>query len=510
MAVPRRAVRPQSYLLVYVLLAAFLILAHGPILSTPYYWDEIGQFIPASLDLFQTGAWIPHSTVPNVHPPGVMAWLAVVWRVAGYSIPATRVAMLALAALGALATFLLAIELGRGAPGAPAFAAVAFLCVSPLFYGQAMLAQLDMPALSFTALALLLFLQSRFAVCAVVCVVLVLVKETGLVAPALFGAWLISEKRPRAALWFFMPFGALVFWLAALKHATGHWLGNMAFTEYNLWYPLNPIRAGFALLRRLYYLLIGSGHFIGSAAVIWAWRRAPFFRSRSWRIVAAFAALHTLAVTLSGGAVLERYLLPVLPVLYAAFAVALCALVPRARLVALIALFVCLLAANFINPVYPFPFENNLAFLHFVDLERRAAREVESRPGVIATAFPMSDALRRPEFGYVSVPRRAIVIPDFKRASLASLEARRPDMLIVFNTVWDPFHILDRSPIKSLLENYYGYEPPLPPEQIAGLLSMRVARTWRSGGQQMSLLTSASAPAETAELCAVPPCGKSK
>lgn len=487
----------------------FLILAHGPILSTPYYWDEIGQFIPASLDLFQTGAWIPHSTVPNVHPPAVMAWLAAVWRFVGYSIPATRVAMLAIAALGALATFLLGIELGRGAPGAPAFAAVAFLCVSPLFYAQAVLAQLDMPAMSFTALALLLFLQHRFRLCAVVCVVLVLVKETGLVAPALFGVWLIFEKRPRAALWFLMPFVALALWLAALKHATGHWLGNAAFTEYNVWYPLNPMRAAFALLRRLYYLLIGSGHFIGLAALIWAWPRTPVFRDRSWRIAGSFAALHTLAVTLSGGAVLERYLLPVLPVLYVAFAIAMRVLLPRARIAALVSLLVCLVAANFINPVYPFPFENNLAFVHFVDLQRKAAHEVESRRGIVATAFPMSDALRRPEFGYVSVPRHAVVLPDFKRSALSSPDARRADMVVIFSTVWDPLHILDIAPIKSLLENYYGYEPPLSPDRIASLLSMRIARTWHSGGMEMSLLAAAPAPAETAEFCADPPCAKS-
>jgi hypothetical protein len=510
MAVTRRIVRPQSYLLVYAVLAMFLVLAHGPILKTPYYWDEMGQFVPASLDLFQTGSWIPHSTVPNVHPPGVMAWLATIWRIFGYSIPATRVAMLLIAALGALATFLLAIELGRGAPGVPAFAAVAFLCVSPLFYAQAMLAQLDMPAMSFTALALLLFLQNRFASCASVCVILVLIKETGLIAPALFAAWLIYEKRPRTALLFLLPVVALSIWLIALKRVTGHWLGNAAFTEYNVWYPLNPIRASFALLRRLYYLLIGSGHFIGFAALIWVWRRTPLFRSRSWRIVGLFAALHILAVTLAGGAVLERYLLPVLPILYAAFAIALGALIPRARLAALAALLVCLLAANFLNPVYPFPFENNLAFLHFVDLERQAAHEIESRPGLVATAFPMSDAVRRPEFGFVSVPRRPIVIEDFKRSSLATLKPRHPDMLIVLNTIWDPLHILDMPPIKSLLENYYGYEPPLSPESIGAILSMRVARTWRSGGQQMSLLTTESAPTETAELCAVPPCGRSK
>jgi len=510
MAVPRRVVRPQSYLVVYALLAMFLVLAHGPLLSTPYYWDEIGQFIPASLDLFQTGAWIPHSTVPNVHPPGVMAWLAAVWRVVGYSIPATRVAMLAIAALGALSTFLLAIELGRGSPGAPAFAAVAFLCVSPLFYAQSMLAQLDMPAMSFTALALLLFLQNRFRLSALVCVALVLCKETGLIAPALFTAWLIFEKKSRAALWFVLPFVALPLWLATLKHSTGQWLGNAAFTEYNVWYPLNPVRAIFALLRRLYYLLVGSGHFIGLAALIWAGPRIPVFRDRAWRIAAAFAALHTLAVTLAGGAVLERYLLPVLPILYTAFAIAFRALPPRPRLVGVISLIACLAAANFINPVYPFPFENNLAFTHFVDLERKAAREVESRPGLVATAFPMSDALRRPEFGYASVPREPIVIPDYRRSSLAALEFRRPDMLVVFNTIWDPLHILDLPPVKSLLESYYGYEPPLPPEQVATLLSMKVARTWRSGGLTISLLTSEPSARESAELCAASPCGKSK
>src|SRR5712691_9915312 len=35
------------------------------------FWDELGQFIPAALDLYHDGAWVPHSTLPNVHPPGL-------------------------------------------------------------------------------------------------------------------------------------------------------------------------------------------------------------------------------------------------------------------------------------------------------------------------------------------------------------------------------------------------------------------------------------------------------
>src|ERR1700733_14609462 len=113
-SVPRPPVRLQSYTLTFGLIAAFLILLHGPLLELPFYWDETGQFIPAALAIFRAGAWIPVSTVPNVHPPGVMAYLALIWRIFGYSIPATRIAMLLLAAGGALVTFLLAIELGRG------------------------------------------------------------------------------------------------------------------------------------------------------------------------------------------------------------------------------------------------------------------------------------------------------------------------------------------------------------------------------------------------------------
>src|SRR5579863_5372987 len=221
-SVPRPPVRLQSYILTFVPIAAFLILLHGLLLELPFYWDETGQFVPASLDIFRAGAWIPVSTVPNVHPPGVMAYLALIWRIFGYSIPATRIAMLLLAAAGALVTFLLAIELGRGSTGAPAFAALALLCLSPLFFAQSMLAQLDMPAMCLSIFALLLFLQDRWRASAIACMALVLVKETGLVVPALFGCWLLFERRKKESLWFLLPIPGLLIWLIALHHTTGH------------------------------------------------------------------------------------------------------------------------------------------------------------------------------------------------------------------------------------------------------------------------------------------------
>ena len=60
----------------WALCSSAALLLHLPLVSRPYFWDEAGQFIPASLDLFYAGELVPHSTIPNVHPPGIMLWLA--------------------------------------------------------------------------------------------------------------------------------------------------------------------------------------------------------------------------------------------------------------------------------------------------------------------------------------------------------------------------------------------------------------------------------------------------
>ncbi len=289
---PETTIQDRRVLLVSAAIAIFVVFSHIAFLNLPFYWDELGQFVPASLDLFQDGSWIPHSTVANVHPPGVMAYLAVVWSIAGYSIAATRLAMLALAALGAVLTFRLAIRMGL--QWNAAILAAGFLATCPLFFAQSMMAELDMPAMVFLVIALALFLEGHIPAAAFACTVLVMVKETGLVAPAWFCFWLWLERRRREALWFLLPLAPLIIWLIALHRGTGHWFGNAAFTQYNLWYPLHPVRLALALLRRLYYLFGGSGHLIGAVPLVIAWRRTTLFRTRAWRIAGGLLAIATM------------------------------------------------------------------------------------------------------------------------------------------------------------------------------------------------------------------------
>ena len=149
--------RWNTHFLVCGALALLVFALHAPYFGLPYFWDELGQFVPAALDLLHDGSLVPHSAVPNAHPPGVMAYLALIWRIFGYSIPATRAAMLLLGGLAVFVTYLLALELCPDAGRPAAWIAILLLLLDPLFYTQSMLAQLDMPAMLFTLVALLLF-----------------------------------------------------------------------------------------------------------------------------------------------------------------------------------------------------------------------------------------------------------------------------------------------------------------------------------------------------------------
>ena len=90
----------SEYLYLLIFFALFtlpLVAMHGSLLNLPYFWDEHGQFIPTALDLFGSGSWVAYSTLPNIHPPGVEAYLVLWYKPFGYSIVVTRVAMLTVA-----------------------------------------------------------------------------------------------------------------------------------------------------------------------------------------------------------------------------------------------------------------------------------------------------------------------------------------------------------------------------------------------------------------------------
>ncbi|MDQ2900844.1 MAG: hypothetical protein M3Y07_13755 [Acidobacteriota bacterium] len=179
-----------------------------------------------------------------------------------------------------------------------------------------------------------------------------------------------------------------------------------------------------------------------------------------------------------------------MPILYIAFAVAFAAYTSKLRLASQFVLFPALILANFINPPYPFPLENNLAFATFVSLNQRAAEFVQARypDSTIATSFPLAGALRRPEFGYVSRPMKVREVKDFGAANIAGLENGGADVLVLYSTAWDPWDLLAHPAWIDFLHRYYGYEPQASLEQVAAMLHMRPVGRWTRNGQWIEVL----------------------
>lgn len=482
----------MAYAYFYVLFLLVLLVSHATVLDLPYFWDEMGQFVPAALDILRDNAWIPKTTLPNVHPPGAMAYLALVWSVVGYSVVATRVAMLAMAAAGVLAVFALAVHLCQELRGFPAFVASFLLLASPLFFSQSMLAQLDMPAMVFTAISLLLFLKERHGLAAIACTVLVLMKETSIAVPAVFGAILLYERRWKQAIYYFLPAAAVGLWLAYLRDGTGHIFGNAEFTHYNVGFQLHPMRLGITLLRRVYYLFLANWHVIGTIAILVAWKRTQIFRSRNWAVVTAAAAVQTLLVTVLGGAALERYLMPVLPLFYIATAAALTTLAKKSQWAAAGAMLAGLVGGVFLNPIFPFPYENNAAFVDFVRLQRDAASYVEAvYPNrTITSAWPFPDALRRPEFGYVTHPLPVQGLHNFDPETVLARKGEI-EVLVVYSRTWEPkWGAVGFDWIRRILADYYFYKPQITADQIEWQLGLFPVNRWQRRGQWIEIYTS--------------------
>ena len=138
----------------------------------------------------------------------------------------------------------------------------------------------------------------------------------------------------------------------------------------------------------------------------------------------------------------------------------------------------------FWNPPWPFPFENNLAAVDFVRLQADAAGFVESSypDATVGSAWPFPDALRRPEFGYVTRPMNVRGIEDFHRSSVLPLKDK-VEVLVVYSRTWEPKYGILRSPkVIDFLTRYYYYEPQITREEIETQLGLvQVARSERRG-----------------------------
>jgi len=500
-------------LLLYALIFAALMALHAPLLRLPYFWDESGYYVPAARDLYLTGSLVPQSTMSNAHPPLVMAWLALAWRVGGYSPLVARTAMLALAAFTLLGLF----RLSRCASNlSVAWTTVALTALYPVFFSQSSLTHVDLPAAGFTFWGLLAYLEDRrwkqvlwFSLAA-------LTKETAILAPLALAAWQLATPglgprwrewtapAGRSSRWFhsLLPLLPLGCWYAFHYTKTGFLLGNPEYLRYNVTATLDVLRIPLALGIRFWQLFGYFGMYLLTLAGLLAMRRAPIGEASGQRPrIAVWMQASFLAVVVAylgfmaavGGAVLARYMLPVVPLVMLLWVSTLWRRIRHWRVLAA-AVAIAFAAGLFTNPPYSFSPEDNLAYRDYVKMHVEAANYLALRhpQARVLSAWPASDELSRPWLGYVGKGFPVVRIEDFTAAQIARAAAARDqfDVALVFSTKYEPPHpwFENWAGWQRVKEKYFGYHRDHRPEEIAQQLGGNIVFSKALQGQWVAII----------------------
>ncbi len=492
-------------LLLFALFFLIVLTLHFPLLKLPYFWDEAGYYVPAARDLFLSGSLIPRLTVSNAHPPLVMAYLALWWKVAGFAPPVTRAAMLLVAAFSLLGVYRLA---RRVANTEVAIASTLCTAIYPVFFAQSSLAHLDLAAAGLTFWALRCYVDERMFAAAIWFSLAGLAKETAILAPVALLGWEILRALIRRqlwrwkSLWLVFPLLPLAGWYAFHYLRTGFVFGNAEFFRYNVQATMHPLRILLAFLMRLWqcfgymnlYLLTAAG---GLAMWRPALRDDGAERQRialdSQFAFLAVAAAYVIVMATVGGAVLARYMLPVVPLVIIIFVSTLRRRVVLWRWV-LVIVVVGFGVGMFVNPPYGFAPEDNLAYRDYIQLHQNAERFLEARYPMsrVLTAWPANDELTRPFLGYVGRPLKVVRIEDFRLEQVVSAADARSqfDIALVFSTKYEPPRpLLERwQTWENLKTRFFDYHRDVPPSVAAQILDGEIVYSETRHGQWVTVL----------------------
>lgn len=524
--------------LIFAVFFAALLAVHTPLLRLPYFWDEAGYYVPSARDLLQTGTLIPFSTPSNAHPPLMMMYLALTWKLLGCTTVVTRTAILAIAAFSLLGVFRLA---QRVTNTEVAVASAICTALYPVFFAQSSLAHLDLAAAGLTFWGLLAYVEKRRWATAIWFSLAVLAKETAILAPLVLFAWELiapfllpifviqseagdvgsslgprkpeflvasAPRNDRTMSWpairgsLLIPLIPLALWYAFHYARTGFVFGNPEFFRYNVQATVQPLRVLLALGLRLWQVVGYLNLYVLTLAVLLAMGLPPLQdngvdRKRisldvQLRFLAVIVA-YVVAMAVVGGAVLARYMLPVVPLVIIIFV---STLRRRVRLwrgvVAIVAL--SFVAALFVNPPYGFSIEDNLAYRNYIVLHQHAENFIEARYPMarVLTAWPASDELTHPYLGYVTRPMRVFRIEDFTVEQLVAASDLRSnfDVALVFSTKYEPPHPwFERwRTWPRWKTEFFGYHRDIPPAAAAQILGGRLVYNDVRDGQWVGVI----------------------
>ncbi len=522
---PMRFSNPHPAL-VFAVIFIFVFLLHIPLLQLPYYWDEAGYYVPAARDILLSGSLIPHSTLSNGHPPLVLAWIALWWKVVGYAPLVTRSAMVVVAAFSLLGVFRLA---QRTANTQVAIASTICTGLYPVFFAQSSLAQVDLAAAGLIFWGLCAYIEDRPVSIAVWFSLAALAKETAILAPAALAAGEAlrlmaprlrmqdsglkvvglagmrgGENRGQVGRMFALvvPLAPLLAWYTYHFVRTGYVFGNPEFFRYNVAATLSFTRFLLALALRLWQTFGYLHLWLLTLGMLLAMLLPPVKDSGVDRqrivipvqvIFITVIATYVMAMALIGGAVLARYVLPAVPLV---IILAVSTLWRRLRLWSAAIAFIALsfVVAWFWNPPYGFSPEDNLAYRDYIHLHEDAERFLEARHPMarVLTAWPASDELARPWLGYITRPMQVVRVEDFSLDEVLSAADFRSnfDVALIFSTKYEPAHpLLDRwRAWEKVKTQFFGFHRDLPPAAAAHILGGHLVFSEQHKGEWVAVI----------------------
>ena len=543
---------PLPLWMIFPVIFTFLYITHFTLLRLPYWWDETGYYIPAAWDFFRTGSLIPISTVTNAHPPLPSIYLALWWKLCGFSPSVTREAVLIAASAALLAIWRLALRLSHNAT--IAFWTILLTALYPIWFAQSTFAHADIFAAACTLWGLVYVLpenarrpiaastgaantvaaspgeasnkRTPIWPAAIWFSLAVLSKETAIIIPLSLAAFEIGAafRSPRAIRRRGYTLAAiesvcllpLLAWYAYHRAKTGFLFGNPEFLRYNATSTLDAVRILAAFAHRLLHLFGHMNMFVPvlcTLAVLMLPPRknasgsplAPIafpILARIWFLI----LVNALEFSVLGGALLTRYLLPIFPLV---LFLCISAFYRRSRYWIVFSTLsaAAFIAALFINPPYGFAPEDNLTYAHVIRLHQQAIHELSlhDKGASVLSAWPGTDELSRPELGYSAPPPAPafdiVPIDDFSAPQIdrAASESGSYSMAFVFSTKEEPnglpFHIGGAQ----MEARYFGLHSDLRPEQIAQRLHGEVI--WqRTDGLQWAALLRFNHPVEASLL----------
>lgn len=496
----------REHLSAFSLIFVALFLSHAALLRLPYFWDEAGYYIPAARDFLLSGDLIPHTTLSNAHPPLLMIYLAGWWKFSGFTPAVTRIAMLLVASFALLGIW----RVGCVAANRT-IAATTVLCTAiyPVFFAQSSLAHLDMLAGALTLWGIAFYIENKRVATIVVLALAGLAKETAILAPVLLFGWEVVaprrlrtwERRWKYVFSFLLCGVPLASWFTYHHHRTGYFLGNPEYLQYNLGATLTPLRIGLAVVLRLWHILGYMNMFVLTLLALAAMLEPALRDSGAARkrialsVQVVFELLivaYVLALSVLGGAVLARYLLPVYPLL-----ILLCVSTLHRRMrgwtVAVGVVVAAFIAGLVFNPPYRFAPEDNLTYRDYVLLHRSAALYLAQHDhgGRVLTAWPASDEISRPFLGYTKQPLAVVRVENFTGAQMEMAAAAQGqyDWAYLFSTKYEPPRLLIHSAFwERMQKRFFDYHTDLPPDVAARMIGGRIVYQAQRRGEWVAIV----------------------